>query len=112
MRRSVGLSSAISTVGIGGLRFVVSLVSSADQTSDRIDEFGLVELTLEQVGTGSCIESGALVGLVTARRHDHDGYVLPAGGRSDGASERKSVHARHLDIGDNEVHRQAREPGG
>ena len=65
MRRSVGLSSAIRTVGIGRPRLRCGVrVSTADETSDRIDEFGLVELTLEQVGAGTRVQAGALVGLV------------------------------------------------
>src|ERR1700710_1808617 len=82
MRRSVGLSSAIRTVGIGWPRFSGrdGWCSSAQQTTDRIDEFGLVELALEQVGAGTCVETGPLVGRVAPRGHDHDGHVLPAAG--------------------------------
>src|SRR3954462_15152872 len=105
MRRSVGLSSAISTVSMN------SSLSSAQQTADRIDEFGLVELALEQISAGTCVQTGPLVGRVPPRGHDHDGHVLPAAGPAQRAGQRETVHAGHLDVGDHEVDRVLAQPG-
>src|SRR3954465_5739610 len=73
MRRRVGLSSAMTTVGM-----VRS--STPDERADRLDELVLVELGLQQVGTGAGLEAGLLVLLAATRGHDHDGDVLPAAG--------------------------------
>src|SRR3954451_1299109 len=117
MRRSVGLSSAMSTVGIGWPRISERSRggvrrSAPEQATDRIDEFGLVELALEQVGAGTCVQAGPLVGLVAPRGHDHDGDVLPAAGGPQRAGERESVHPRHLHVGEDQVDRGLPEPSG
>src|SRR4051795_7697376 len=108
MRRRVGLSSAMTTVGMGGASSRGG--SAADETSDRLYEFGLVELALEQVGASTRVETGTAVGLVTPRGHDDDGYGFPAAGAADRPGEREPVHSWHLDVGQHEVHGVAAEP--
>src|SRR3954447_20416830 len=55
IRRRVGLSSAITTVGM------TATLSSPDETAHRLHELVLVELRLQQVGAGAGLEPGALV---------------------------------------------------
>src|SRR3954462_13643084 len=86
IRRRVGLSSAMTTVGM------VTLSSSADETSYGLDELVLVELGLEQIGPGARLETGALVVLAPPRRHDDDGHVLPAASTPDRARQGEPVH--------------------
>src|SRR6266702_4042685 len=69
--RSVGLSSAITTVSCGALSLStgsawpsVGVRSASDQTPDRIYEVGLIELALEQVSAGASIQAGPLVRVV------------------------------------------------
>src|SRR3954463_54623 len=99
IRRRVGLSSAITTVGMP------ATLSSPDETAHRLHELVLVELRLQQVGAGTGFETGALVVLAPSRGHDDDRPLLPATGPADRTGQRKTVHARHLDIGDHEVSR-------
>src|SRR4051794_28801550 len=105
MRRKVGLSSAITTVGM------VSPLT-ADETADRLDELVLVELRLEKVCARARFEPGALVLLAPPRRHDDDRHLLPSASPADGAREGVAVHARHLDVGQDEIGGIALEPGG
>src|SRR4051812_41536114 len=104
IRRRVGLSSAITTVGM------TTTLSSSDETAHRLHELVLVELRLQQVGAGAGLEPGALVVLAAARRHDDDRHLLPTAGASDRAGQRKTVHARHLDVGDHQVRRGVLQP--
>src|SRR5438270_7546307 len=92
MRRSVGLSSAMTTVGMS-----CSLLAP-DETAHRLDELVLVELGLEQIGTGPGVEPGALVVVAAPRGHDDDRHLLPAAGATDRAGQRETVHPGHLDV--------------
>src|SRR4051812_50152863 len=97
MRRKVGLSSAMTTVGM------TVNSSTPDETANGLDELVLVELGLEQVRTGAGLEPGLLILVAAARGHDHDGHVLPAISRADRPRQRETVHARHLDVGQHEI---------
>src|SRR3954471_18432432 len=97
MRRRVGLSSAITTVGMG------ATLSSPDETAHGLDELVLVEFGLQQVCTGAGLEAGALVVVAAARGHDDHGHLLPPACAADGAGQGEAVHAGHLDVGDDEV---------
>src|SRR4051794_20090860 len=104
MRRRVGLSSAITTVGMR------ATLSSPDETAHGLDELVLVELGLQQVSTRARLEAGALVLVASARGHDDDGHLLPPARAADGARQRKAVHAWHLHVGDDQVRRIVLEP--
>src|SRR5947209_4635671 len=103
IRRRVGLSSAMTTVGILGLL-------TPDEAADRLHELVLVELSLQQVGAGPRIQPGALIFLAAARRHDDDRHLLPSSRASNRARQRVTVHSGHLDVGDDEVRRIILEP--
>src|SRR4051794_40958856 len=96
MRRRVGLSSAMTTVGMADS-------STPDETTNGLDELFLVELGLEQVCTCAGLEAGLLIRLAAARGHDDDGNVLPPRRLTDGSRQRETVHARHLHVGKHQV---------
>src|SRR3954452_5349889 len=106
MRRRVGLSSAITTVGIG------ATLSSPDETAHGLDELVLVEFCLQQVRTRAGLETCTLVVVAAARGHDDHRHLLPPARAADGAGQRKAVHAGHLDVGDDEVGRVVLQPRG
>src|SRR4051812_32434466 len=106
IRRRVGLSSAITTVGM------TATLSSPDETAHRLHELVLVELRLQQVGAGAGLEPGALVFLAAAGGHDDDRHLLPAAGAGNRTRQCKAVHARHFHVGHDEVRRGVLESGG
>src|SRR3954447_17685300 len=89
MRRRVGLSSAITTVGMSRNS------SSADETADRLDELILVELRLQQISTCTGVQSGTLVLFAAPRGHDDARSLLPAAGPPNRAGQLETVHAGH-----------------
>src|SRR3954452_21047750 len=71
MRRRVGLSSAITTVGMG------ATLSSPDETALGLDERFVVEFGFQQVFPRAALEAGALVVVAAARGHDDHRHLLP-----------------------------------
>src|SRR4051794_17330614 len=104
IRRRVGLSSAMTTVGIRG-----SL--TPDEAADRLDELVLVELSLQQIRAGASIQPGTLIFLAAPRGHDDDRHLLPASRTPNGARQRVAVHSGHLDVGHDEISGVALQPG-
>src|SRR3954451_745137 len=114
IRRRVGLSSAMTTVGIwlsllSGLR---RGLLTPDEAADRLDELVLVELSLQQIGAGASIQPGTLIFLAAPRGHDDDRHLLPATRTPNGAGQGVAVHSRHLDIGHDEISGVALQPRG
>src|SRR4051812_1020294 len=114
IRRRVGLSSAMTTVGMlapsCGLRR--DFLLTPDEAADRLDELVLVELSLQQISAGPRIQPGALILLAAARGHDDDRHLLPATRASNRAGQGVTVHSGHLDVGDDEVRGITLEPRG
>src|SRR4051812_10093506 len=106
IRRRVGLSSAITTVGM------TTTLSSPDETAHRLHELILVELRLQQISAGTGLEPGSLVLLASARGHDDDRHLLPSTRAANRTRQRKAVHAGHFHVGDDEVRGGVLEPGG
>src|SRR4051794_9018836 len=106
IRRSVGLSSAITTVGMSRNSL------TADEPAHGLDELVLVELGLQQISTRTGLESGSLVFFAAAGGHDDHRDLLPAPGPADRPGELEPVHAGHLDVGDDQVGRLVLEAGG
>src|SRR3954451_19627237 len=112
IRRRVGLSSAMTTVGI-----LFSLCAayaagslSPDEAADRLDELVLVELSLQQICAGASIQPGTLIFLAAPRGHDDDRHLLPATRTPNGAGQRVAVHSGHLDVGHDEISGIALQP--
>src|SRR4051812_4097737 len=99
MRRSVGLSSAMTMVAI------TQPLLTPDQPANGVHELLLVELMLQQVRTRAGFETRASIRLVTATRHDDDGNLLPSARSSDGPGQGESIHAGHFDVGEHEIGR-------
>src|SRR3954454_16709664 len=105
IRRRVGLSSAMTTVGIWA-------PLSPDEAADRLDELVLVELSLQQICAGASIQPGTLIFLAAPRGHDDDRHLLPATRTPNGAGQRVAVHSGHLDVGHDEISRVPLQPCG